>query len=125
MRYADIVAETMRNGGATIDMATGTVLPVGPEHYDTDTYSVGHGRLGAIVAAPDTDTATATDYARVGRIIRRVSRYSGIVGLWIDGGRLYIDPVTVTTSLDNAVMLGREYNEKAIFNLRDGDTIRL
>lgn len=95
--------EIIRNGGATLD---GDGRPV---HY-TRGYQV--SRRDCYVL----------DVARVGRILRAVNRLlrrakaGDFVGVWIDGGRVYIDISERVDRLSDAMRIGIERRQKSIYD---------
>ena len=95
--------EIIRNGGATLD---GNGCPV---HY----------ARGYQVSRRD---CYVLNVARVGRILRAVNRLlrngkaGDFVGVWIDGGRAYIDISERVDRLSDAIRAGMERGQKSIYD---------
>jgi hypothetical protein len=46
-------------------------------------------------------------------------------GFWVDGGKLYVDPVVHVTDKTQAICMGIAYKEQAIWDITQQDTINM
>lgn len=95
--------QIIRNGGATLN-SDGT-----PAHYSR----------GYQVSRRD---CYVLDVAHVGQILRAVNRLlrnsapSDFIGIWVDGGRAYIDISERVDRLSDAIRIGMERGQKSIYD---------
>lgn len=85
---------------------------------------------GFCVARPEAELITAKlpHRAVVEAWLRHtVSDDAAFVGVWVDSasGKVYFDEVRIVEDRDEAIKLGREWGQLAIFDLNEGEEIRL
>ena len=105
----------LANGGATI--AARTLTPITPKRG----YAVGATTDTAIrlpITATDTDIAQALFLIWVQYGTRHL-------GAWVDGDTIHLDPTTIVRSKRDALALGRENRQMAIYNLATHQTITI
>lgn len=66
---------------------------------------------------PDTAAEAIVDIAR------RYNYEGCLIGLWVDSGTIYIDPVIVLTTERTAQLVGRYFEQQAIYDLAEGKAI--
>ena len=105
----------LRDGGATI--AARTLTPVAPKRG----YAVGATTETAIRLPI---TATETDIRRALFLIWHQfgTRH---LGAWVDGDTIHLDPTTIVQTKRDALTLGRENRQMAIYNLATHQTITI
>lgn len=107
-----IVADTLANGGATIDTVTGE-----------------RPTAGWLVALPSNENIVSTELFDIGAVQVYLDKYAddlnrvgNYLGTWVDGGKVYLDTSTLINRDDIAERLGRQYRQLAIFNIGTGET---
>lgn len=101
------------DGGATLDAATLTPL--------------GAGR-GYVVGLVDGDAASLPATATGREIVDALRRIAAanraaVVGAWVDGGRIYLDPVEIVDDLRDALDRGRARRQVAVYDLAAGASV--
>jgi len=105
----------LRDGGATIKSRTFT--PITPKRG----YAVGATTETAI-RLPITATETTIRQALFLIWYRFGTRH---LGAWVDGDTIHLDPTTIVRTKRDAMRLGRENRQIAIYNLAKGQTITI
>jgi hypothetical protein len=105
---------TVQDGGGTFDART--LAPVAP----TEGYAVGLGDGSKVLA-----NSTAADIAVVIYRAVQANKSAPYVGTWIDDAVIYIDPVVILQSLQDALTLARALGEKAIYSFATGESVTL
>lgn len=115
MDMQELLAATLANGGATFDPRTGMLLQ--PKRG----YAVGM-RADTFATLP-----TDTDADALGAAVTalRYAYPTALVGTWVDGGVIHLDPVEVVASRETAVRLGRERSQLAVYAFATGEEVRL
>ena len=105
----------LRDGGATITART--LTPITPKRG----YAVG-ATTDTAIRLPI--TTTDTDLARALFLIwyRFGTRH---LGAWVDGDTIHLDPTTIVRSKRDALRIGRENRQMAIYNLATHQTITI
>jgi hypothetical protein len=105
----DILRLIQSNGGATYNLSKGNLV-------GTDAYAVAiYPDREQIV--PEVDFDTLEGYITQNEDL--LSNPNNSFGAWISGGnKVYLDIVATVKDLNEAVELGRKYNQLAIFNLK-------
>ena len=105
----------LRDGGATIKSRT--LNPITPKRG----YAVGATTETAI-RLPITATETTIRQALFLIWYRFGTRH---LGAWVDGDTIHLDPTTIVRTKRDALRLGRENRQMAIYNLAKGQTITI
>lgn len=113
-----VLKQITRDGGGTY--AADTLQQIHPQRG----YAVGveHGTAVVLDAGADEFAvimaleSVARGYAHKG---------ARAVGAWIDGGRIHIDPVLITTTLHDAMRIAREYGQLAVYDFSTGSTVEV
>lgn len=105
----------LSNGGATI--RSRTMVAVSPKRG----YAVGATSETAI-RLPITASETAIRQAMFLIWYRFGTRH---LGAWVDGDTIHLDPTTIIRNKRDALRLGRENRQMAIYDLRKGETITI
>lgn len=105
----------LRDGGATIKSRT--LTPITPKRG----YAVGATTETAI-RLPITATETTIRQALFLIWYRFGTRH---LGAWVDGDTIHLDPTTIVSTKRDAIRLGRENRQMAIYNLAKGQTIMI
>jgi hypothetical protein len=115
----ELIAKTVRGGGATLDIAKGT--------YPTSGYVVGGAgpRIGGKLISPPTensiDLADLTPNALQKLLQQNPQLMStGTLGTWINKGRVVVDPVDVMPAF-RARIATKNRGQIANYNLRKGE----
>jgi len=105
----------LRDGGATITART--LTPITPKRG----YAVGATTETAIRLPI---TATDTDLARALFLIWHQfgTRH---LGAWVDGDTIHLDPATIVRTKRDAITLGRENRQLAIYGFAKRETITI
>lgn len=59
------------------------------------------------------------------KVITHAEKHQGYVGGWKYGDDYYFDSIMIITDRDEAIRIGRENEQIAIYNLTDGEEIEL
>lgn len=118
VKIADELVAGVRNGGATVPVHHGGVVPqsgyvvatVGHEHRVTD------GRL----VAEHLQRAQALQYVQGHRAALAWHDYAGV---WVDGDDLVFDVVEIVAERATAVELGKRRGQDAIYDLAERQDI--
>lgn len=105
----------LSNGGATIRART--MAPISPKRG----YAVGATTETAI-RLPITATETTIRQALFLIWYRFGTRD---LGAWVEGETIHLDPTTIVRTKRDAIALGRENRQMAIYDLRRGETITI
>ncbi len=108
-----IIDAVMRDGG-------GTFTSKGEKVERTHGYAI--ARVEGTyykIRLEDSDIASAA----VASIAKRYP--DDYVGLWIDEGYIHIDPVVIEDFQEQALYLGKQYNQKAIYSFETGKAIEV
>lgn len=117
----DLYALTLADGGLTLNPVSGVLLEPGTVRTDAaDAYAVGGVTESIIVDVADRQAFEAA----VDRMRAFVGR-EHFIGTWVDDGKVYVDAVTIVWGHADAVRLGTERGELAIFNLGTAETVDL
>jgi hypothetical protein len=119
--HTQVVAESIADshnssGGSTINQRTGRVI--------TEGFPVGIGEeeiLNGKEITPETIQQFELDHAEA------LSQPNRQVGTWYDEaeGKTYLDVIEIAKTEEDAIKLGEEHNELAVYNLATGETISL
>lgn len=129
---AEFAAETtIRDGGGTFTTSTlrmtlrASGYAVAISHND-DARNVRIGDVDAFIAdhpmhdrAAVADTFGRANVANVAEKIMTVARTfadAPFIGTWMDGGRVYVDPVVILPDRASAVIVAQAFAQRAIYN---------
>lgn len=113
---SDSIADKIKNdGGVTIHARTGS--------EPTSGYAVSLPGYERTVPLAEFTASHLVKY--VGDSWQGLSKGSAHLGAWIDGDTVYLDVSIVVPLQDDAIQLGREYGQLAVFNLATFDELRL
>lgn len=110
-----------------------------PEGFTINAFTGEPVKIGIAVARKETQDSTIEDYRRV----MNVAKNSGFVGGWIDKnsdgikndefdgawdgkeGRFYLDAIDIYMDRDQAIEAGKANDQIAIYDISNGEEIRL
>jgi hypothetical protein len=108
-----LLATIRRNGGATLNADTLTDAAL------SDGYAVGVATGTALILPDDADDTT------LGVALRLIAgAYEcSFVGAWVADDGVHLDPVEVAPNLADAMVAGRRYNQRAVYDLARGEEV--
>jgi len=114
-------ADTLEHGGATV--WAGSLEPVNASGWDDAAWAVG----GAMGIAESTFPVGPDAPERFLEAIDRLRGEWGvsIIGTWIEDGAIVVDATVVLADRASALEQGREWRQRAIYNLTTGETLEV
>lgn len=100
------VKSIIKNGGATINKNGRRIIM----------------KTGYQVSKEDLIVVLLNEFGKdiLKSLIKKLSRRSEYLGVWIDGGRVYIDISHRASTKKQAMQAGREFNQLSVLRWRDG-----
>lgn len=115
----DLLDVCLRDGGATLDAAAlrdgaGRVKFVRP----TAGFAVGYGQGATLPAGAEYGAGRLRALAVT---VARLDPEASHVGLWLHDGLVDVDPVMIVADFHDAVTLGRQHAQLAVYSFADGE----
>lgn len=128
---------TKLNGGATVSLETGKVPAkthgffVGSatgwngEPIQTEVMNLENFRIEGSGGLRQTFAKMYADHLTRQQVEDSMPVYGGYIGTWVSDGLVYVDAVTWCETLEDAVRLGLERNETAIYDVAANGSMNL
>lgn len=120
MNLLNFVNDTLKNGGASFNLLTG-------EYNPKNGYMVATQGHEIVIPLKKFHNASLADYIakKSTLLLSGISNTSLFLGAWIDKGMVYLDISEKVEDRQEAVKLGIERKQKAIWDNFNGKEIRL
>lgn len=122
-----ILAQVLDEGGAIVNVETEALV------FPNQGYAVAlnHGVVVPCASrsvrgiTSDEIVEAITQVAEARSALRTSDGEIEFIGFWLDGGKLYVDPVVILSNVFEAVNLGRVEAQKAIYDFAGRESIEL